>query len=223
MKRALSSIFLLFAIGACGRVDDEPVAADNGGSGDGDESSAWTPAAFCASSNTIDRAMFDALTPSPPADYLAMRSLTGGFDEPDGGRKLVTEMERGNRCASASDVASCEQRYDALGLEAIYSRYLFFTRGDDVGIVEKVEEAMALLGTIDSPEEAYFVAGLKGLSASCDADAAAVYRRTDDGFEIVTREAGCLLPTYKVVVRVHSDGTIEETSRVKIGEPGPCP
>lgn len=185
---------------------------------------ARTAAPFCVkrSNAGVDRAIFDALTPSPPADYLALRHLTGGFDEPDGGRELVTEAERGERCATAKDRALCERRYRSLGDIGLFFSYVFFTRGDEVGTVEDAAAAVKLVGTVDSPEDAFFVARFAGFAATCDGEASAAYRATDDGFELVAESGGCNSPVSRVVVRVRRDGTVEEVSRKTIGPSRPC-
>jgi len=59
--------------------------------------------------------------------------------------------------------------------------------------------AQGPLGTVDSPEEAFFVARYKGLAATCEGEASAAYRPTDDGFELVTLRGGCMSPVERVV------------------------
>ncbi len=239
MCQTFALILFLVAMGACGgkAVDDrsptspptDPADKNDpaGKNGSKDSTSAEpdrTPAAFCApgSATAIDRAIFGALSPTPTADYLALRRLSGGFDEPDGGRQLVTDVERGNRCRTASDPASCERRYALLDLNGLFFSYVFYTRGDEVGKIENAAQAMKLLGTIDSPEEAYFVAGFTGFSATCDGEARAAYRKTDDGIEIVTQTGGCNAPVQEVIVRVHDNGTVEEVGRKTIGPETGC-
>jgi len=227
-------VLLSIAVGACGGKATEdgsrPAAGDPGGPTGGDAATAdaqdapLTPAAFCASgaAQPIELEIFHALTPAPPADYLALRHLTGGFDEPDGGRQLVTDAERGEQCATASDRASCERRYRGLGDIGLFYSYVFFTRGDVVGKIEDAASAIRLLGTIDSPEEAFFVAGKSGFAATCDGEAKAAYRKVGDAYELVTQRGGCSAPVEQVIVRVHGDGTVEEMSKKTIGPETGC-
>lgn len=231
MRQNFALVLFLVALSACGgkAVDDgsptSPPSTDAPAKNDSTPAEpSWTPAAFCApgSASAIDRRIFDALSPRPAADYLALRHLSGGFDEPDGGRALVTDAERGNRCATASDAASCEQRYTSLALDGLFYSYVFYTRGDEVGKIENAAQAVKLVGTIDSPEDAYFVAGFAGFGATCDGEAKGAYRKTDDGFEIVTQTGGCNAPVQQVIVRVHGDGSVEEVSRKTTGPETGC-
>lgn len=201
----------------------DPAAASGSSPADAVEPS-FSPASFCTtgSGSPVDREIFAALTPSPPADYLALRRLTGGFDEPDGGRELVTEAERGERCATAKDRPRCERRYKGLSDIGLFYSYVFYTRGDEVGKVEDAAGALKLLGTVDSAEEAFFVARWSGFAATCEGDASAANRSTDDGFELVVERGGCGSPVERVVVRVHRDGTVEEVSKRTIGPSRPC-
>jgi hypothetical protein len=224
-------LLLSIAVAACGgkASEDESRPAAGGPSGSdpaGTDASVppRTLAAFCAggAAQQIDRELFRALTPSPPADYLALRHLTGGFDEPDGGRELVTEAERGERCSTASDRASCEHRYETIGDIGLFYSYVFFTRGDEVGKIEDAPSAMRLLGTIDSPEEAFFVAGKSGFYATCDVAAQAAYRKVGDAYELVTQRGGCKAPLEEVIVHVHANGTVEEVSKKTIGAEKGC-
>lgn len=124
----------------------------------------------------------------------------------------------------ASDGAACKKSYGRLESDAPWSPLVFFTRGDKVGIVRSHGGAMTLLGTIDSPEEAFYVAQLGGFRFTCTGDNAAGYRAVDGGFEIVTQAGGCGKPIERIVVRVYADGTLEEISRVTTeAETRACP
>lgn len=198
---------------------DPPAAAAGDPRGDSAAPKMIAPA-FCASSLEVDetsvaRRIFEGLTPAPAADYVALRrlevSLPSRRDEDPG---LVTLGERGKVCATARDGTKCEKAYRGLATQDVWLPLVFFTRGDTVGIARTPASAMALLGTIDSPEEAFFIAGVSGYRFSCRGANAAGYRDMGDGFELVAEAGGCGKPVERITVRVHANGDTEETSRV---------
>lgn len=203
-------------------------SADPGAKATEPAAPAMTSPAFCAGSPTaddVDKRIFDALTPVTPSDYLALRRLEVSVPSPreeDPG--LVTMKERGTKCASASDAAACTKAYGRLETRNVWSPYVFFTRGDSVGIVQSRAAAMSLLGRVDSPEEAFFVAALDGARFECGGATPTGYRVVDGAFELLTDRGGCGKPLERVVVRVYADGTTEEISSVTT-EPvtQPCP
>lgn len=185
---------------------------------------ARTKASFCATAErtSIEAELFQLITPTPSADYLALRRLTGGFDEPDGGREVVTDAERGVKCERATDRAKCEKRYAGIEINELFFPKLVYTRGDEVVKVDSPAQAVKLIGVVDSPEDAFFIAGQSGFAATCQGEASAEYRQVDDGYELVTERGGCNSDVMRVVVRVNRDGSVEETSRTKIDDPRPC-
>lgn len=185
---------------------------------------ARTKASFCvtAERSSMEIELFQLITPTPPADYLALRRLTGGFDEPAGGREVLTDAERGERCKTASDRTACEKRYKGIPLDELFYSYVFFTRGDDVGKIQSATSAMKLIGVVDSPEDAFFVAWQSGFWPTCAGEASAQWRQVGDAYEIVTQQGGCNAPVERVVVSVHRDGTIEGVSRTKISDETGC-
>lgn len=185
---------------------------------------ARTKASFCvtAERTSLETEMFQLITPTPPADYLALRRLSGGFDEPDGGREIITDAERGVRCEHATDRAACEKRYANIEFNELFYPYVFFTRGDEVVKVNSAAKAVQLIGVVDSPEDAFFVARQAGFAATCAGEASAEFRKVDDTYELVTEQGGCNSDVMRVVVRVNRDGSVEETSRTKIDDPRPC-
>lgn len=237
--RPSTLLFLSFAslgLVACGgqafedKTSSPPGTSAPGSSGSTQDPSgpgaepARTKAAFCATAErtSMDIEMFRLLTPTPSADYLALRRLSGGFDEPPGGRQVITDAERGVKCASAVDRAKCERRYESIPFDSLFYSYVFFTRGDEVGMVESAADAMKLIGVVDSPEDAFFVARYAGFAATCAGEASAEFREVDGAYELVTQQGGCMSPVERVVVRVKRDGTTEVVSKTKIGEPQGC-
>lgn len=217
----LTSLLLPFAtallVSACGGqagVDDPAPAAKTDATSTQPTMSA---PAFCASSpadDALPQRIFAQLAPRVSADYLALRRFEISVPTPsetDAG--LVTLLERGKLCATAADPARCTKSYNALAYEAPWSPIVYFTRGDEVGVVKSAANAVTLLGGVDSAEEAFFVAGLAGFRFSCGGSNPAAYRATDDGFEIATEVGGCGKPRERVVVHVHASGAIDEVSR----------
>lgn len=185
---------------------------------------ARTKASFCltAERSSLEIEMFQLLTPTPPADYLALRRLSGGFEEPDGGREIIVDAERGVKCEHATDRAACEKRYKNIEFNEIIFSHLFYTRGDEVVKVDSPAKAVKLIGVVDSPEDAFFVARQAGFAATCQGEASAEYRQIDDSYELVTEQGGCNSDVMRVVVRVNRDGSVEEVSRTKIDDSRPC-
>ncbi len=232
----LLPLFTSLGLLACGgQAFEDKTSSPSGTSGPGssgatqnpsgpDAEPARTRAAFCvtAERTSMDIEMFQRITPSPPADYLALRRLSGGFDAPPGGREVITDAERGVKCASAADRTKCESRYKSIPFNSLFYSYVFFTRGDDVGMVESAGDAMKLIGVVDSPEDAFFVARYAGFAATCAGDASAEFREVDGAYELVTQQGGCMSPVERVVVRVKRDGTTEVVSKKKIGDSQGC-
>jgi hypothetical protein len=233
---SLASLLVLAASAACGGAVSDGDRGDLGGRPAATDPPATRPppsesdlagfTAFCAPSSDPGKEelrVFEALAPRRAADYFALRHLEGGFDGPDV-RDVITVAERGTRCATATDHAACEAAYDALVLRGLFFNYVFFTRGDEVGIVQSRDDALDLLGGVDSPEEAYFVASWSGYGISCSGETAAAFRpATDgDGFELVAESGGCMTPVDRVVVRVRADGRVEEIDRREISPEQGC-
>src|SRR5688572_24317653 len=137
----LSALFVsTVALAACGGASTVEPA---GGGTTSDPNSAPKEAegeltSFCTAPATpgsfADTRIFAGLEPTSPTDYLALRHNEGGFDGP-WPRKVITVAERGKLCAKAPDAAKCEQDYASLVLNELFFPYVFYTRGQDVGIV----------------------------------------------------------------------------------------
>ncbi len=139
----------------------------------------------------------DPATPSVPSGPAPVALWSARF----------TDDVRGVPCARAADRALCEKRVadlrlmasqcdgfavvpkvrapNARDIGACSLSYLVYTRGDEVGAVSTAEAARALLGAIDTPQEAMFLARLGGESFVCSGDAPAAYSALADGFELV--------------------------------------
>lgn len=179
--------------------------------------------------------------PAAPVDFLAFRvermlALPPSVDAASDGWTATIEQPRGEPCTTATDRAACRARLDGLRLATscgafiqgtCEDRYLVFTRGDEVGTVER-NDVVRFLFPIDTPEEAFYVASLGGLHYSCSNDLPhSRYRRDPNGgFDLsFVVNGGCRpagSPIEHVLVHMAADGTTKEITRRKIGDTLPC-
>jgi hypothetical protein len=122
----------------------------------------------------------DGLSLATPADYVAVRIASALFEEADAGVESWTRSdfalvsERGVACASATG-ASCEnevshhpdQLAQAYCVQACTEWSVVTTRGDDVQRWATPADMLALLGDIDSDDDALMLAASKGYDVSC--------------------------------------------------------
>lgn len=166
------------------------------------------------------------IQPAAGIDSVQLRSNLG---DPSGMPTIIDTF--GVPCAAASDQAACKAAIEALhdpqkgwstGGFSPELHYLVTTSGDMVQAHTTVEQARAVLGTIDTPEEAAFVISLQaGNSFSCGGNAHAL---ADGSFEIlVNTGSGCGEGDDRKlnVVVVHPDGSTEvsETELIEKGDP----
>lgn len=181
--------------------------------------------------------------------------LAGGSGYEPGGVSDPTVDDRGDAwtgedgesvgtlCASASDPSACRETvagYRILpttreacvaehggGWEtACKTSYILYTRGDEIGVARTPEEIKALIGTIDTVEEAVWAAKQAGFEAVCRWPVGAPdpqYRSTvDGGWNLALNEGpNCATTTYRVVVHVDDAGNVTEVGRRDLGiDPG---
>jgi hypothetical protein len=108
-----------------------------------------------------------------------------------------------------------------------FSRYLAYTRGEEVAAVRSLPEAQAFFSTIDSPQEAMYIALLNGESMSCGGSAPVAYRATAKGYEVQTSNVDrCGKTIVRRIVLVAFDGTVTLLSNVMVNASGsvngPC-
>jgi hypothetical protein len=118
------------------------------------------------------------------------------------------------RESRSTDVAAPSEPAAPLPPGTCSTTALVYTRGDDVGLVQTLEDARAFLGVIDAPEEALLLVRLSGEALSCADAAPAAYRQLSDGsYEIqasyVTR---CGDVATRKILRVTSSGEISVVS-----------
>lgn len=173
----------------------------------------------------MNAAVFVALAPDAPADYLALRRNGGGIPSPGLTKELSTVREVGTLCGGANDAAKCKDAYAALSPPVSVRDHHCFTRGDSVGCLETKAEAMAFLGTVSSLEEAVFVAQYEEYYATCsDSRISARGEALADGTLRLAlfKQLGCD-DSLRVVIDVARDGTITERASKKTGVALGCP
>lgn len=184
-------------------------------------------APFCdgPSSQDVGKVLFAALSPEKAADYVARRAyggtIPGGLTD-----ELHTLDERGTLCSGASDVAACKDAYAALGLPLRFGSHVCFTRGDSVGCLPSKADAMAFLGTVDSIEEAIFIAQYDGYAATCN-DYRIFVRAAqlaDATFRLtLLKDIGCNGKATRALVDVSKDGNVNERDAEEIDVALGCP
>jgi hypothetical protein len=102
--------------------------------------------------------------------------------------------------------------------------YLVATRGDQIVTAVDAAQVRALFGTIDTPEEALYLATLAGYTLSCSDSPHAQYKTDGGGYRLVVqrRDGTCNDGITEVVLTVSADGTTQEISSRRIKDPQPC-
>jgi hypothetical protein len=190
------------------------------------------PAPFCAAPGSIGydfigKAIFAALTPDSPTEYLALRENVGTVPSPGLSKELQLVSERGQLCSGAGDLAKCKQAYDQISPPIRLGFHHCFTRGNTVGCVESTKDAMALIGQVDSIEEAYFVAEYGGYGVSCATSVPAQGKKLTDGsFQLALSKmtsGGPCGQLHRAVINVARDGAIREV-KIELVDANPsCP
>ncbi|NOU26312.1 MAG: ferritin-like domain-containing protein [Polyangiaceae bacterium] len=98
------------------------------------------------------------------------------------------------------------------------------TRGDQIATAQGAAQVKALFGTIDTPEEALYLAQVSGYTVTCTDAPLAQYRTEGSGYRLVVqkRDGTCDDGITQVVLLVGSDGTLQELSSVRVRQPQPC-
>jgi len=121
--------------------------------------------------------------------------------------------ERGTRCATASDPEACEAAIQTLSMET-FGRYLMTTDADEVAAHQTEEEFLAVLGDIDTPDEALLRVWYAGYAVSCDDLERSGVREVMGGYEVVATQTsgGCGAPVEisRYLFLVETDGTMTE-------------
>lgn len=158
------------------------------------------------------------LRPEPEQDYLVLGAV--------GGPPEVASF--GEPCATAEDEATClaalEEEADGNGFRLgacvdycpLY--YLSTTQGDAVSILDSKEQVVALLGAVDTPQEAMLLVAMEGYQVRCgdggakpESDGFAVQGFSYQGCDGVTRH----------LFGVTEDGTVSLREQVVLEEADP--
>jgi hypothetical protein len=208
---------------------------------DRDANSGTAPRSLCGTDRPA--AFPSGLRASPPQDYVASRVeaafLQGMADGGEGEEAWVssTATPSGTPCATATNPADCNRRLAELRLlprtrEECETRfpnvthpggvhpgcrigYLVFTRGDEVGTAVDDAEVSALVGAIDTVQEADWIlrrtyeptcGGPKGQDLTV--------RESEEGYEFVFVN-NCERTSIIRTVHVARDGTVTERAPTK--------
>ena len=163
------------------------------------------------------------------ADYVALRSQT-----PDVQPSTITIVSAfGQPCTKAADSAACEAALSALvmdspllswdgGFDLPVEYDVVFSAGDTVGRVATRTELLALLGEIDTPDDALLLSFADGHNVPCGQPNARV---EEDGTIVLlgSRGSGCGAGDDKVhyEIRVGASGEVVEGASqvVEVGDP----
>jgi hypothetical protein len=125
-----------------------------------------------------------------------------------------------------ADQASCVARYPhaAYSSDGCDLSYILYTRGEEIGVARDTNETLALIGQIDTVEEALWVASTQGYSMSCGFSGApdSEFRTTDDGgYDLkLVKQANCS-PGESDKLHVDYKGTLTVVETEQLTQP-PC-
>lgn len=180
---------------------------------------------FVCKANDLEGPL-DALRANLGLDYLELRQQ----EEYDGGSVRALGAA-GTKCNGASDPTSCAQALDAARSETSLLRgcggcppsttYFVFSKGDQVDVVASRAALLSFLGLVDTPAKAWVLA----LEADYNVDCSSPWIRAEAGsFVLFTTRliSDCPMQRANVLLRVHSDGRVEEIERVELEATGVC-
>ncbi|WP_163990630.1 ferritin-like domain-containing protein [Pyxidicoccus caerfyrddinensis] len=173
------------------------------------------------------------LSLATPVDVVQLRGI-GSNPGSDEHREAVLSSS-GTPCATASNVPACtsalanltsETGFNTSCLDLCSAFYVATTRGDEVKAHASLESLRALLGTIDTTQEAALLAFAEGYDLSCEKLARGAVRAEPDGrFSVIgTTGFACGKGTAvtRFVLEVSPDGSVREVSSevLERGDPG---
>jgi rubrerythrin len=208
LKRLFQSILVASVVPGCGGSIDREQFTSNA----------------CAGSNDLD-----GITPTKPVEFMELRQTVPFADPP----MIEAIASHGVSCSGATS-ATCSETFNMLNVTTGWSisqgqlgtstRFLVFTRGDEVGTVTTLPDLKSFLAPVDNARDAVFVIKneLSEHNVICDELNAT---KSGDGFNILTSSGfACGEGSHRDehVVHVSSTGevTIEETVIVEEGDPG---
>lgn len=174
------------------------------------------------------------LTPTDRVDYVELRSQYDFGD--DAGTQARVVARNGTPCSSAIDPTKCKANLGAIRsssgwlegagrVEMVVPtyRYLVFTRGDQVGLVDTLDELATFLGPIDAVKEAALLVSEQGYAFECPSSNAKSLG-SGAGFELIAQSgSACGVGTHfdEHRIDVSSAGalTVVETKLIRNGDP----
>jgi len=166
----------------------------------------------CAASGGFD---LSTMTLSAEHDYIARLTLWDGNSAPNEEPLLGTCDET---CIAAVSLQLPDEDSELTQCEQICSQGALVTYDEATAQavrLQSVDKIKALLGTIDSADEATFLAHITGADVSCSRTTA---EQTANGFELTTLSSVNLCPPTdaRVVIEVTTDGDVNELSREEL-------
>lgn len=175
------------------------------------------PGFVTTSCEAYESDLLAGLRPQPEQDYLALHTLPGRASDP------VASV--GDACGSAENQSGCltalEEVPDATGfglgpcVQVCPAYYLMANQGDNVRALSSKEQVAALLGAIDTPQEAMLLVAMGGLHVRCSDGGA---KPDGNGFEVQGFSyQGCLGVT-RHLLTVTADGAVSQRRQDVIRE-----
>ncbi|MCA9645810.1 MAG: hypothetical protein KC492_34200, partial [Myxococcales bacterium] len=167
------------------------------------------------------------LNPVKPVDYVAIFQAMGK----DGAAREGEHV--GARCVGASDELACNNALKALRPEPGFhiscrpgfcTHGVAFTRGNEVGLADDLDELKAFLGPIDTEGEATLIAWAEGYNpGTCD-ELKKGTKKTKDGFELVVEKmtADCPIEISEMKLKISTNGELKELSKKVKSKNGAC-
>jgi len=165
-----------------------------------------------------------------PIDFAGFyRIYRGDYASEDGGLPmgtLVTDFVYGQACEGANDLTTCQQSLEVLKptpqgcANGDACRAIITTEDDALTRIEERAALVALLGTVDTGDEAAIAAWLAGTDISCFSPNGASFtgtrtRRVEGGIEVQTRTADCAEPL-SIIEVIRPDGSSEIISQTAL-------
>ena len=132
----------------------------------------------------------------------------------------------GAACKTASMPDACKEELLSLStsaplaFESGHGYDVVFTRGDEVGRAPSIDSLLDLLGTIDTPTEAFLMAFASGQHIPCGLEN---YRPEGTSFVFLTRSIDGCGGIEEHEAMVDRGGTVTEGESVTLSDEDPCP
>lgn len=152
------------------------------------------------------------VNPAFAADYFSVRYSWGPGDE-----DVISES--GVPCDNAVDSQRCERDFSTETGTPSDDQYILTTQGDVVEAWRTVADRLAVLGVIDTHDEAVYVAQLNGYYVQCHNVQDFAVRQVAEGqYEVRHREWNCDPdPSQRVTLSINRDGEMELVATEDLG------